>query len=179
MDCCTGVFNFNLNGAIYLFPYFLCGLACVRFRIEQKYLFIPTLAVFVGLMLFVVAGSLGYVHLPGRISMTSLLLGASCAYLLVVQLKWRNEFLMAIGKSSYAIFLYHIFFTSLTWLLAHSLHIDEINTLVIMLTAGGIAGPLLAEKGVRRFAIARTVLLGERWKPSTPDKESASVVALG
>lgn len=174
-----GVFNFNLNGAVYLFPYFLWGLACVRFRIDEKYLFIPSLAVFVSLMLFVVAGLLGYVHLPGRISMTSLLLGTSCAYLLVVQLKWRNEFLMTVGRSSYAIFLYHIFFTSLTWLLAHSLHVEEINTLVIMLTVGGIAGPILAEKAIRRFAITRTVFLGERWTVSRPDKESPSAVALG
>lgn len=174
-----GIFNFNLNGAVYLFPYFLCGLACVRFRIEGKYFFIAALAVFVSLMLFVVAASLGYFHLPGRISMTSLLLGISCAYLLVVQLKWRNEFLMSIGRSSYAIFLYHIFFTSLTWFFAQSLHVREINTLVIMLTTGGIVGPLLAEKIIRRFAIARTLFLGERWTPSRPDKESASVVAVG
>ena len=174
-----GIFNFNLNGAVYLFPYFLCGLACVRFRIEGKYFFIAALAVFVSLMLFVVGGSLGYFHLPGRISMTSLLLGISCAYLLVVQLKWHNEFLMSIGRSSYAIFLYHIFFTSLTWLLAHSRHVEEINTLVVMLTTGGIVGPLLADRGIRRFAIARTVFLGERWTASRPDKESASAVAVG
>jgi peptidoglycan/LPS O-acetylase OafA/YrhL len=169
----------NLNGAVYLFPYFLCGLACIRFRLEGRYLFIPTLVFFAGLMLFVVAGSLGYVHLPGRISMTSFLLGTSCAYLLVVQLKWRNEFLMFIGRSSYAIFLYHVFFTSLTWLAAHALHVDETNTLLIMFTVSGIGGPILAEKGIRRFALARTVLLGERWKPSRPDKESASAVAVG
>jgi hypothetical protein len=173
-----GIFNFNLNGAVYLFPYFLCGLACVRFRIEGKYVSIPALAVFVSLTLFVVAGSFGYVHLPGRISTVSLLLGISCAYLLVVQLKWRNKILMSVGRSSYAIFLYHIFFTSLTWLLAHSFHVTEVNTLMIMLTAGGIIGPLLAEKSIRRFAIARTVFLGERLA-SNPDKGSASAVALG
>jgi peptidoglycan/LPS O-acetylase OafA/YrhL len=173
-----GMYNFNLTGAIYLFPYFLCGLACVRFHIEGKYVSIVTLAVSIGLALFVIAGSLGYAHLPGRISMTSLLLGVSCAYLLVVQLKWRNDFLMFIGRSSYAVFLYHIFFTSLTWLLASSLHVHEINTLVIMITTGGVAGPLLADRIIKRFALTRTLFLGERWTASRPRKEAASALAV-
>ena len=174
-----GIFNFNLNGAIYIFPYFLCGLACIRFRIKGNYFFISALAVFVSTMLLVVAGLLGYFHVAGRISTMSLLLGISGAYLVVVELEWRNEVLMSIGRSSYAIFLYHMFFTSATWFLAYSFHVHGINTLVVMLTIGGIVGPLLADKIIRRFAIARTVLLGERWTASSSDKRSASAVALG
>jgi hypothetical protein len=105
---------FNLNGSLYLFPYFLCGLACFRFRIEGNYIFVLVLIVFVSAMLFAMAGLLGYVHVPKRISTIALLIGISGPFLML-RSKWHDDLLVFISKSSYAIFLYHMFFTAAAW----------------------------------------------------------------
>lgn len=156
----------NLNGSFYLFPYFLCGLACFRFRIEGNYIFFSALAIFVTAMFFAAAGLLGYVHVPGRISIIALLIGISSPFLML-RSEWHNEVLTFIGRRSYAIFLYHLFFILTTLFLLHSLNVHEVNTLVVIVTtSSGVFGSLLVERIAKRFAFTRTALLGEHWMPA-------------
>ena len=160
---------FSLQGTVYLFPYFLCGLACVRFRIESDNIFFSALAVFGGAMCYAVAGVLGYAPLSARMSIVALLIGTSAPFLLL-RLQWHNQFFAFIGRSSYAIFLYFVFFTGAARILLYSLNFHDVNTLVVIVTTSGIFGPLLVEWIAKRFAITRTVLLGEHWMPSAIDK---------
>ena len=156
---------FSMQGTVYLFPYFLCGLACLRFRIRSNYILFSALAVFVVAMCYAMAGVLGYAPLPARISIVALLIGTSAPFLLL-RLQWHNNCFSFIGRSSYAIFLYFTFFTGSARILLYSLNFNEVNTLVVIVATSGIFGPLLVERIAKRFAITRTLLLGERWTPS-------------
>ena len=166
---------FSLRGSVYLLPYFLCGLACFRFRIEANHIFYAALAVFAVAMGYAVAGVFGYVPVPARISIVALIIGVTGSFLLL-RSKWHNEFLMFIGRSSYAIFLYHVFFTAGARIFLYSLNVHEINTLVVIVTTSGIFGPILIERILGRFAVTRTVLLGEHWAPPAGQEVPATIV---
>ena len=165
--------EFGLWGANYLFPFFLSGLGCSRFRIA-KIDFLPIyIAVLVGTSSYVIAGILGYVARTDRVSIIALLLGVSACFSLLVS-GWKNRTLAFIGFYSYAIYLFHVFFTASTRMFLYSMNLKNVTALVIVATAAGVVGPILIEKIADRFALTRTLLLGKaarkgrKRKPVTP-----------
>lgn len=155
---------FGLAGAVYLLPYFLCGLACTRFRIEVGLLPVAII-VFVGTFAYAAAGMLGYVPLTVRNSIVALPLGASASFA-VLNSGWKNRGLVFVGMSGYAIYLFHPFFTASTRMAMHWLHVQNIDMLVVVLTIAGILGPILIERLANRFAVTRTAVLGRKWTGS-------------
>jgi len=152
--------EFSLFGANYLFPFFLCGLGCSRFRIA-KIDFLPIyIAILVGTSSYAIAGVLGYVARTDRVSIIALLLGVSACFSLLTS-GWKNRTLAFIGVYSYAIYLFHVFFTASTRMLLYSMNFKSVTTLVIVATATGVIGPILVEMIADRFALSRTLLLGE------------------
>jgi fucose 4-O-acetylase-like acetyltransferase len=129
----------GLDGAIYLMPYFLLGLALVRFPLKDAMLH-PGWRV---LLAVVALGALSLtVHNSAALDRRSpqmLLAGAlACAALLHsgLVLPW----LAGIGRHSYAIYLFHVFFTASTRLLLVRLGIES---LALQLLLGVTAGLLL------------------------------------
>jgi hypothetical protein len=59
--------------------------------------------------------------------------------------------------------LFHIFFVSLFGKLTSRLGVVDIYLLILLLTALSIAASMVFERLINYSALARTVLLGERW----------------
>jgi surface polysaccharide O-acyltransferase-like enzyme len=157
--------QFGLWGANYLFPFFLCGLGCSRFRIAKNEFLPIYITVLVGTSSYAIAGILGYVAQPDRVSIIALLLGVSACFTLLAS-GWKNRLLAFIGFYSYAIYLFHVFFTAPIRIFAYSINFKSVDVLVVVATAAGICGPILVEKIADRFALTRTVLLGRAWSRS-------------
>jgi peptidoglycan/LPS O-acetylase OafA/YrhL len=152
--------EFSLYGANYLFPFFLCGLGCSRFRIA-KFDFLPIcLAVLAGTSSYVIAGILGYVPRTDRTSVVALLLGVSACLSLLMS-GWKNRTLASIGFYSYAIYLFHVFFTASTRMFLYSMNFKNVTALIAVATTAGVVGPILVEKIADRFALTRMLLLGK------------------
>jgi peptidoglycan/LPS O-acetylase OafA/YrhL len=155
----------GLWGANYLFPFFLCGLGCSRFRIATTRFLPIYIAVLVSASSYAIAGVLAYVPRSDRISIIALSLGVSSCFTLLAS-GWKNRTLAAIGFYSFSIYLFHVFFTASTRILSHSMNFENASVLVFVSTAAGVYGPILVEKFADRFALTRTLLLGKVWRES-------------
>jgi peptidoglycan/LPS O-acetylase OafA/YrhL len=155
-----GTHFFSIDGAIYLLPYFLAGLAITRFdlwpRLEQHW--IQALLLLLALL---AVWQLGVpVPNPDRRTGWMLLAGiALCCLCLAprVELQW----LARIGMSSYAIYLFHVFFTA-----ASRIALAKVGLSVqpLQITAGlvvGVAGPMLINHYASRYRWPALLLLGK------------------
>ena len=163
----------GLGGVIYLLPYFLFGVACSRYSLHEighRHLNLSVaLTILLGASAYALAGLLGYVPISPRISIVALLIGTTALFILVC-CGWNNTILNYVGRSSYAIFLFHVFFTAGTRIVAYRWQFTDVNTLILLATANGILGPMLVEHFANRLSFTRTVLLGRRW--TEMDRES-------
>jgi fucose 4-O-acetylase-like acetyltransferase len=153
----------GVEGALYLLPYFLGGLAVTRFGLWQS-LQQPVLkfAVVAIAVFAVVQMGLPEPHPPRR-TMWMLTAGlALCALCLAIR---PSSFLLArIGVASYAIYLFHPFFTAGT-----RIALENAGVAVSALQLGlalllGIVGPMLAERLASERRWTALLLLG-RSKP--------------
>ena len=156
---------FGLEGAMYLRPYFLLGLAFSRFPLRA-----PLASPFVRFALAALAMaaivSMGMpVPNPDRRTVGMLLIGMSlCA--LSLSFGFQAPWLARIGRHSYAIYLLHVFFTASVRLVLsrasdHALALDIVLALVI-----GITGPMLIDRIASRSRWPALLLLGKSVKPS-------------
>jgi fucose 4-O-acetylase-like acetyltransferase len=168
----------GLFGAVYLFPYFLCGLACSRFHIERPRFFLVSIAVFVVAYAYAVAGMLGYVPFSARTSIAALLIGITGSFI-VLRSGWKNRGLAFIGASSYSIFLFHVFFSASSRMFMHTLGIWDFGPLFVVGTVTALFGPILIERVADCYSVTRTALLGKKWSANNaenaPCRSSARV----
>lgn len=142
----------GIQGAIYLLPYFLAGLAVTRFGLWTA-LTRPTVIV-TGIVVAVLA--VWWIGMPepnpDRRTPAVLLAGLSlCA--LTLALRWPNPWLGAIGNASYAIYLYHVFFTAGARIVAERAGLGEQLALLIALgVTAGVLGPLVLERAILRVS---------------------------
>ncbi len=142
----------GIQGAIYLLPYFLAGLAVTRFGWWTALTRPAVLAT--GLVVAVLA--VLWIGMPepnpDRRTPAVLLAGLSlCA--LMLALRWPNRWLGTVGNASYAIYLYHVFFTAGARILAERIGLG--GQLPLLIAAGvtaGVLGPLLLERAILRFS---------------------------
>lgn len=142
----------GIQGAIYLLPYFLAGLAVTRFgfwsALTRPAALAAGLAIAVLAMLWIGMPEPN----PDRRTPAVLLAGLSlCA--LMLALRWPNRWLGTIGNASYAIYLYHVFFTAGARIVAERLGLG--GQLPLLIAAGvtaGVLGPLLLERAILRFS---------------------------
>lgn len=142
----------GIQGAIYLLPYFLAGLAVTRFGLWTALTRPAVLAT--GLVVAVLA--VLWIGMPepnpDRRTPAVLLAGLSlCA--LMLALRWPNRWLGVIGNASYAIYLYHVFFTAGARIVAERAGLGEQLPLLIALgVTAGVLGPLVLERAILRFS---------------------------
>jgi peptidoglycan/LPS O-acetylase OafA/YrhL len=148
---------FAANGAVYLMPFFLAGLACKRFdlhTVPARWLAAAVLAL-AGVWLAALPQPLGQgLSLPG------LLAGLSAAFLLL-RSGWRWPALAYVGSFSFAIYLMHVFFTAGSRMAFTRLGVANLYALLGLGTLLGIAGPMLAALLIGRSARLKLWLLGE------------------
>jgi peptidoglycan/LPS O-acetylase OafA/YrhL len=151
---------FSITGAIYLFPYFLSGLALERFSILEKldqkvgYVLIGLVTAVLTLVAF------DMIEITSKRAFLALIIGiVSCMALLIIKLK--SSFLARIGYYSYAIYLYHIFFTAGSRILLNKLGVYDVTAVLFLSIVLGIGGPILLEKLFDGTNLTRILFLGK------------------
>ncbi len=152
---------FSIQGAVYLMPYFMTGLAVQRFKLIDK---IPSYvggAMVLGVLFYLTAIMFGYFELDGRTSLQGLLCGAIfCTGALALGVE--NEPLARIGYFSFTIYLLHVFFTSAVRIFLYKLGITNIDVIFVLAWVAGIFGPIIAELILDGTNVTRQYLLGKR-----------------
>ncbi|WP_165569597.1 acyltransferase family protein [Corallincola luteus] len=154
----------GVSGALYLFPYFLLGVATYRFSlVPSKWSY--KLAIFlIAIVAFVYAnlGLLGYAETVGRHTITSLCIGGGGA-LLLLSSRLNSRVLVYIGGYSYSIYLFHVFATSSSRIFLNKLGVSEHLILLPIGVVAGLLMPILVEHIALRWNVSATALLGRRW----------------
>jgi hypothetical protein len=159
--------QFGLSGANSLFPFFLCGVGCSRFRIAKNHFLPIYITVVLSTVSYAIAGIRGFVPRSDGHSIIALAIGITACCSLFVS-GWKNRTLAVIGSYAYGIFLFHVFFTAGTRIFARWINFDHVNILVAVATAAGVYGPILIEIVADQFAFTRTLLLGKAWLGPLP-----------
>lgn len=151
---------FSITGAIYLFPYFLSGLALERFsileRLDRKVGY--GLIVIVTAVMALIAFDL--IDTPSKRAFLALVIGIlSCLALLIIKLK--SNFLARIGYYSYGIYLYHVFFTAGSRILLNKLGIFAVTAVFMLSLVMGVFGPIILELVLDGTNITRMLFLGK------------------
>lgn len=161
---------FGIDGAIYLLPYFLAGLAATRFSLRAL-LAKPWVKV---ALLVGAAGAVMWMGLPvsnpDRRTFWMLLAGLFLCFL-CLSLGWANHHLAVIGRHSYAIFLFHVFFTAASRIALDRLQIDVMPIDFVLGLVLGLAGPVVIERLASQFKWTAVLLMGK-----SPNKHSGAAV---
>lgn len=153
---------FSINEAIVLLPHFLAGVAVTRFRDRlprRALLGAGALALGIGLVVHQ-ASLLGVIHhYFGWNSVVALLCGMGGAITLLHVMPSSLVF-RTVGKSSYAIYLHHAFFTAGARVVLHRLGFDDAVVFWVALLAG-LTGPMVLEALVQARPWTRVALVGK------------------
>lgn len=146
------------RGFIYLTPFFLFGMSIVRFKISPLPI-LPSLIGFIGIMAGVYVLTDG---VYGRSFLGCVIGMFSCYFLLGLKLK--VGWLARIGIYSYSIYIFHVFFTAATRIIANKLFSvpDEINFVIGLLF--GVMGPIGVYLVAKQLPLGRLLFLGESAK---------------
>ncbi|MEZ5931581.1 MAG: acyltransferase [Alphaproteobacteria bacterium] len=155
--------RFSINGAIYLAPYFLAGVAMHRFGFERAGL--PARAVVALLALAGIGatqlGLSGLIEMDlGRQSLVGFAAGMTSVAALFL-FRWRSDVLATIGVHSYAIYLFHVFGTAGTRIVFERLGLASQEMHLVLGLAAGIAAPIVLEKLLQRYDLPRLLLFGK------------------
>jgi len=151
---------FGIEGAIYLLPYFLAGLAATRFSLHVALAKPWVKAVLLVCAVVAVVWMGMPVSNPDRRTVWMLLSGLSLCWL-CLSLGLTSRHLAAIGRHSYAIYLFHVFFTAATRLALDRLQIDAMPVDLLAGVLLGLVGPMVVEHLASRFKWTAVLLLGK------------------
>ena len=158
-----GWFMLGIEGAIYLMPYFLFGLAFSRFPLKP---YLTSVWVRWGLLMLAAVAviSMGMpVSNPDRRTVAMLAVGMSLC-MLSLSLVRVVPGLAAIGRHSYAIYLFHVFFTAAVRIALNLAHIKLLPIDILLGLAIGLAGPIVLDRIASRFKWPALLLLGKALK---------------
>ena len=151
---------FSVDWALYLFPYFLCGLGANRFRsfaarpVVRRAL-VVVLIVCVAAHVYVLLGHVS--SATDRRTLLALTLGISGAMTLVNYFP-HSLWLARVGGYSYAIYLYHVFFTAGSRIILGSVGVTHNRGMLFVVgLVAGMAGPILLSLALRQINGARLV----------------------
>lgn len=169
-----------IQGAIYLLPYFLSGLAVTRFGLWSK-LRHPGLLAALLLLACLAAWQIGLpAFYPNRRAAWFLLAGLSlCGLCLSLRIEW--PWLARLGSASYSIYLFHVFFTASSRI---ALDASGLGMTPVQISIGllcGLTGPLLVDRYASRSPWLALLLLGKslRKRPSRVAAGSAALTLPG
>lgn len=151
---------FSITGVFYLFPYFLCGMALVRYGLMDR------LGRKLGLMLMCIVAALITVDVLEMIYADStrtffaLTVGVlGCVGLLALRPQFRP--LAYVGQYSYTIYLYHVFFTAGSRIFLDKFGVESVHIFFVSGLLMGLAGPIIAEKLFDGTNSSRVLMLGK------------------
>jgi len=155
-----GVAWFGLEGAIYLAPYFLVGLAVSRFQLTAR---LSNSSTGLGLGLLALACMVGLgLPVPNPDRRTLLILTTGLALCLwALGWSWTNPRLASVGRYSYAIFLFHVFFTAATRIVLERLGAHSVWLHMALGSLAGVAGPIVLAHWLERLRWPALLLLGK------------------
>ena len=150
----------GIEGAIYLLPYFLTGLACSRFALRPglSALWVRLALAALAVVAMVLMGL--PVPNPDRRTALMLLTGMTLCLLslsLVVVCPW----LARIGTHSYPIYIFHVFFTAASRMGLDLLGVDVTAVDILLGVMSGVLGPIVLERIVSQFRWPSLLLLGQ------------------
>ncbi|WP_432547361.1 acyltransferase family protein [Kineococcus sp. SYSU DK004] len=174
-----GVDPLGLRSALFLLPFFLTGLAAQRFSLTTAPLALRAGVVLVALALaaWVLLGLLGVVDpVPSRRDPVGAAVGLSaCLALLLVP--WRVRPLVALGAFSFTIYTTHVFGTSAARVVLERLGVESVPLHLLLGVLAGLAVGVLVELVARRWALTRTLVLGQRRRPGAGARTGAGTAA--
>jgi peptidoglycan/LPS O-acetylase OafA/YrhL len=154
-----GIIWFSVLGATYLLPTFVLGIGLTRLQWDARQEHARN--GFVGIVLgaLVVAWQMQQGPELERFSGPMLVAG-----LLLAAGFWslgpRNRLLARIGDYSFAVYLFHVFFTSATRMALHALALDPHWLVLLVSVPMGIIGPAMVQNLIARSPTFSTVLMG-------------------
>ncbi len=151
---------FAFNGMTYLLPFFLAGMAVRRYGLHAHISRRNAVWLLAGMAAVFLFMYLGILDNPDRQTLPAILIGVlTCTGLL--QLGWESPWLANIGFFSYAIYLYHVFFTAGIRIALKSLGVDDFESHFLIGLMAGIIGPILLERLFIRHPFWRVLMLGQ------------------
>jgi fucose 4-O-acetylase-like acetyltransferase len=150
----------GIEGAIYLAPYFLLGLALSRFDawalITRKgvTLFLMGVALFAILRMGLPKPN------PDRKTMDMLLAGL-CLCVLVLRVPLKDAWWAKVGASSYAIYLFHVFFTAASRIATEKTGMSWLPLQLVLGGVLGVVGPMWVESLAGRSRLTGLLMLGK------------------
>jgi surface polysaccharide O-acyltransferase-like enzyme len=149
---------FGVAGAGYLLPYFLCGIALVRFgAIAPSH---ATTVIVASALLAGLALLGGWIPTNDRFTPAMLACGtAVAAGLWIFPPRW--HWLQWVGGYSFAIFLFHPFFTAGMRKLLNVAGFDAFSLHVALGVSAGVLVPVLLRRSAGRMQAAAYLLFGE------------------
>ncbi len=151
--------TFAISGAVYLMPYFLVGLALRRFALDGR----GSLAVAGGALLVAAALSWSVYGQPeNRATIAAKLLWGCGLGFLLIRSRLRSEWLAWIGRESFAIYLFHVFFTAATATALLAIGVRDVGVLLVAGLLIGVGMPMVTARIIRRSPLLDLLLLGEK-----------------
>ncbi len=172
-----GFIWFGVAGMVYLLPYFLAGMALVRYGGQQRLRSpwaMPALLAGGALVLALWAPP---AHDQNRYSLAMLAAGLMLStglWLRPVKSAWLGR----VGDVSYTVFLFHAFFTAATRIGLERLGVQALAPQVLAGLVIGVAGPMLLHRALMRSALLRAWVLGLPERAATAPKATASALAM-
>lgn len=154
---------FSFSGFIYLTPFFLLGMAIVRYDLHRVFTLNVSiiLSVIIVLFLSLVYGSL--IPIYDKRTLVGLLLGVSSC-LALYSLGVRNSTLARIGVFSYSIYIYHVFFTASVRIVFLKIGLHSNELIIIASLIAAILGSIFVEITLGRINYVRALFLGKAVK---------------
>ncbi|SFM51361.1 acyltransferase family protein [Shimia aestuarii] len=158
---------FSIVNAVFLLPFFMSGYLLTQTPELRQKLRTHPLARSVGAALLVIGLVIGWNIATHNLDLTGLprrliaiYLGFSACFGLIM-LRLSSGFLARIGAYSYAIYLFHVFFTALTTKLWHATGQPiPLLAIVILGLMLGTGGPMILQNLILRWPLAGAACLG-------------------
>lgn len=150
----------GIEGAVYLAPYFLLGLLMSRFDVWQLMLHKAVAMIFCAMAVALIY-SMGWpTPNPDRRTLSMLLVGL-CLCVLVLRLPLSGKWWIKVGASSYAIYLFHVFFTAACRIGTEKMGLSLLPLKLLLGALLGVLGPMLVEKMARQNRLSGFLMLGK------------------
>jgi peptidoglycan/LPS O-acetylase OafA/YrhL len=149
----------GIEGAIYLAPYFLLGLALSRFDAWALITGKVMLLMLIGVALFAIYRMGVPIPNPDRRTIDMLLAGL-CLCVLVLRLPLHGNWWAKVGAASYAIYIFHVFFTAASRIGTEKMGLSWLPLQMVIGAVLGVVGPMWVERWAGRTRISGFFMLG-------------------